>query len=226
MTTFLRYYSRENSRHADAEKIKGTFDMAKAMTDALCKHFRVPKIKVKLFSRLDPEFKRLRKVQSWYRGGSKLMGREAQIVYHPTMLTPLTVAHEVAHYVDDVRAKQARVRRVRWHSAAHRALTDQGVAALKAHPRFGTLFDSGILGMLARDSAAIEMVMAHGNDMEATTASAQAVNKFYDSLPEKLTCPCCHAHIPKRNFGVRVMKRDSLGIPVIIRRQSYCKACR
>lgn len=221
MTTFLRYYSRENSRHADAEKIKGTFDMAKAMTDALCKHFRVPKIKVKLFSRQDPEFKRLRKVQSWYKGGQK-----AKIVYHPTMLTPLTVAHEVAHYVDDVRSKQAKVRRVRWHSAVHRALTDQGVAAIKAHPSFERLFDNGILGMLARDTVAVESAMAHGDDAEVATASAQAVNKFYDSLPEKLTCPCCNAHIPKRNFGVRVMKRDTLGVPVIIRRQSYCKACR
>ena len=226
MTTYLRYYSRENSRHADAEKIKGTFDMAKAMTEALCKHFRVPKIKVKLFDRKDPEFARIRKVQSWYRGGSKLFDRKPQIVYHPTMLTPLTVAHEVAHYIDDVRSKQAKVRRVRFHSAAHRALTDQGVEAIKTHPDFKQLFATDHKGDIARDIAALESVLVHGDSTEVATASALAVTKFYDSLPEKLTCPCCEAHIPKKNFGVRVMKRDALGVPVIIRRQSYCKACR
>lgn len=224
MTTFLKYYSRENERHADAEAVKVDFQTAVKMTKALCEHFKVPVLKVKLFDRTQKEFKGLRKVKSWYRGGSKAMGREPEIVYHPTMLTPLTVAHEVGHYIDDVRCKTAKIRRVRFHSAKHRRITDESVEVLKLHKLFSPLFTDKV----ARDSAALDAVLKHGVDFEVdvNTAKAQLVNEFYAKLPEKLTCPCCQAHIPKQNFGVRIMKTDAAGVPTIIRRQSYCKSCR
>lgn len=226
MTTFLRYYSRENVRHAEADQVKGDLDLAISMTRVLCRHFRVPTIKVKLFRKGSGEFKRLRKVQSWYRPGSVVSGRAPVIVYHPTMLSALTVAHEVGHYVDDTRCKQAKVRRVRWHSAQHRALVDQGVEALKTHHKFRVLFDKGTSGVMARYDAAFKNVLVHGDSTELATATAKLINEFYAKLPEKLTCPCCNAHIPKQNFGVRVMKKDAQGLPLVIRRQSYCKACR
>ena len=224
MTTFLKYYSRENEKHADADAVKVDFATAVKMTDALCRHFKVPKLRVKLFDRTQKEFKGLRKVKSWYRSGSKLLGREPEIVYHPTMLTPLTVAHEVGHYIDEVRCREAKVRRVRFHSVKHRQITDESVQVLKLHKLFSPLFTDKV----ARDSAALDAVLKHGIDFEVTIATAQAqlVNEFYAKLPEKLTCPCCNAHIPKQNFGVRVMKRDAAGIPLVIRRQSYCKSCR
>ena len=217
MTTYLKYYRRENERHADAEKVKGNFDQAVEMTKALFKHFRVKPIDIKLLDKSKKEYRRLRKVRSWYEGGN--IFRKGKIVYHPTMLSVLTVAHEVAHYVDDVRAKQAKIRRIKWHSAAHRSLTDQGVGALKRDPRFAPLFANP-------GAVPVKKVDPQPCETEVATVSANKINEFYASLPEKLTCPCCNAHIPKRNFGVRVMKRDENGVPVVIRRQSYCKACR
>lgn len=216
MTTYLKYYARENTRHAVAEKVKGDFNTIVEMSKALFKHFKVPAIPVQLMDKKIKEFRRQRKAKSWYQPGGII--RKAKIVYHPTMLSALTVAHEVAHYVDDVRKKQAKIRRVRWHSAAHRALTDQGVIALQE--KFAPMFQPGYTPPV------VPQAVRTVTQISADTQAAQAINKFYASLPEKLTCPCCHAHIPKMNFGVRVMKRDANGIPVVIRRQSYCKACR
>ena len=211
MTTYLKYYARENTRHAVAEKVKGDFNTIVEMSKALFKHFRVPAIPIQLMDKKIKEFRRQRKAKSWYQPGGFI--RKAKIVYHPTMLSALTVAHEVAHYVDDVRKKQAKRRRGRWHSVAHRKLTDQAVEVLKTHPKFQAFFTGEATPVVPKVEA-------------DPTAAAQLINEFYNKLPEKLTCPCCNATIPKLNFGVRVMKKDAQGLPLVIRRQSYCKACR
>lgn len=211
MTTYLKYYRRENERHQAAEKVKGDFNLALSMTKVLFGHFKVPSITVKLFDRSAKQFRRMRKVKSWFQPGG--IFRKAEIVYHPSMLSALTVAHEVAHYVDDYRAKQAKRRRGRWHSVAHRKLTDQAVEALKTHPKFQAFFTGEAKPVVPKTEV-------------DPTAAAQLINEFYNKLPEKLTCPCCNATIPKLNFGVRVMKKDAQGLPLVIRRQSYCKACR
>ena len=52
------------------------------------------------------------------------------------------------------------------------------------------------------------------------------VAAFMASLSEIQHCPCCQQHKNKAEFGVRVMKRDVNGVPVSIRRQSYCRTCR
>ena len=216
MTTYLKYYARENTRHAVAEKVKADFATVVEMSKALFKHFRVPAIPVQLMDKKIKEFRRQRKAKSWYQPGGFI--RKAKIVYHPTMLSALTVAHEVAHYVDDVRKKQAKVRRVRWHSADHRRLTDQGVLALQE--KFAPMFQPGYVALTPTPGLPVEV------EVSVATLIAQKINQFYATLAEKLTCPCCNATIPKMNFGVRVMKRDAAGIPLVIRRQSYCKACR
>ena len=45
-------------------------------------------------------------------------------------------------------------------------------------------------------------------------------------LPNRLKCPKCGRRRSKMMFGLRVMKRDANGVPLVIRRQSYCGSCR
>ena len=59
-------------------------------------------------------------------------------------------------------------------------------------------------------------------EKKTTALLAGALRK----LPSRLACPKCGKTRPKEMFGLRVMKRDVRGIPVVIRRQSYCAACR
>lgn len=54
----------------------------------------------------------------------------------------------------------------------------------------------------------------------------KAVTKVADKLAELLYCPKCKQMVPKEDVGVRVMKRDVCGVPIRIRRQSYCQPCR
>lgn len=227
MTTYLKYYAKENRRHADVEKVKGTFEMAVKMSKALFKHFHVAPITVKLLDKKKKEFKRRRKTKSWF---SKWAGPKGtpQIVYHKDMLTPLTVAHEVAHYVDSERQKMAKVRRHRWHGVAHRNLTDQGVAVLKRHPEFRSYFEDPTKAKneVVRDTVNVALQLANTGAPTIEMLSKKMVQDFFDSLPERLTCASCTATLPKMNFGVRVMKRDANGLPAKMRSQSYCKACR
>lgn len=209
---FLQYYARENARHADTRNLKVDFAAAMEMTKALCQHFKVPVIPTKLFVKGGAGFKRMRQVKSWYAPA------KGEIVYHPAMLNPLTVAHEVAHYVDHMRCRAAKRSQGRVHCVRHRLITDTAVNFLKMS--FKGLFTNP----MKQDAMALKSLMTHGVDF--MQSADQLIANFYQGLPEKLTCPCCSAHLPKMNFGVRVMKKDALGLPLIIRRQSYCKACR
>lgn len=130
--SYLKYYDLENERHAEANSINVNFAMAITYTDVLCKYFHVPAISIKLFDKTDKQFRRMRKVQSWYSGETK-----PEIVYHPTMLTVLTVAHEVAHYVHDLRRGPKTWYRhgQKRHNIEHRLLTDEGVAFLMPYAR-------------------------------------------------------------------------------------------
>ncbi|MHB8874017.1 MAG: hypothetical protein ACYC8T_10060 [Myxococcaceae bacterium] len=59
---------------------------------------------------------------------------------------------------------------------------------------------------------------------EKKTAALLAV--AFKKLSQRLSCPKCKKTRPKDKFGLRVMRRDARGIPVVIRRQSYCATCR
>lgn len=48
----------------------------------------------------------------------------------------------------------------------------------------------------------------------------------YEKLPARMPCPKCKKTRSKSQFGLRVMTRDSRGIPMKTARQSYCVSCR
>lgn len=247
MSGYLKYYADENRRHHVAESIKLSFQACADLTKWLCEHFGLDPLQVSLLDRKSKRFSRIRKTKSWYSGGVK-----KEIVYDPSMLTPLTVAHEWAHYAHDVdrRKRYAEVKakweankhyidafgnlRVRpfpmraekWHGPEHRIFVEKAVQALKALPALQKYFAETPEGEMAREELKLQEVLRNGLDPIAKPDHKEVVQKFFESLPEKLTCPCCSATLPKKNFGVRVMKRDANGMPVKMRAQSYCGACR
>lgn len=208
---YLKYYSKQRSIHADSYAVKVDFATAQALAKDLFAHFDVPTIPVKLFTQGAPEFKRMRAIKSWYSSNRK------EIVLHPAMLTPATIAHEVAHYVDHIRALRAHRSLKRWHHAGHASITANGINFLKTSR-------ADIYTQRAQETMLTKTLNTIGINIAQT--ADQIVEKFYEGLPAKLACPCCKAHLPKMNFGVRVMQRDATGLPTVIRRQSYCKACR
>jgi hypothetical protein len=270
---YLKYYADENRRHKVAESIKLSFTACADLTKWLCKHFSLEANKVTLLDKNSKRFSRVKKTKSWYASGTH------EIVYHPSMLNPLTVAHEVAHYAHDMdrkrryleaktkhdaRMKQAeeqyqremasyheqiatltpwqaelvaapqkprytyfRWHKEKWHGPEHRQFVDRGIEALKTLPALQRYFAETLEGELARTDLAFQEVLRNGLDPVAVPRNdGDVVQKFYESLPENLTCPCCKFHGHKMNFGVRVIKRDANGVPVKMRAQSYCKACR
>jgi hypothetical protein len=58
------------------------------------------------------------------------------------------------------------------------------------------------------------------------TKAMQIVKAAFAALPQRLTCPKCKQTRLKEMFGMRVMKRDSKGIPTRVIRQSHCRDCR
>ena len=233
---YLKYYADENLRHRVAESIKLSFKACEDLTKWLCRYFNLEPGKVSLVDRKNKRFSRIKKVSSWYSAGTN------EIVYHPSMLTPLTVAHEVAHYAHtmdrrrrykearaaaDAAGKYFRFRKERWHGPEHRQFVERGVAALKTLPSLQKYFAETPEGEMAREELRLQQVLRDGLDPIAKPRNDGAlVQAFYETLPENLTCPCCKFHGHKMNFGVRVIKRDANGVPVKMRPQSYCKACR
>lgn len=215
MARYLKYYAKENLRHKDATTQKTNFKTCVAMANALFSHFNVPEIPIRAVTKKD----RIRSVKSWYRSKPD----DRQIVLHPNMLDPLTVAHEVAHYVHDMRFRARKMAgstrpRGRWHGSEHRTYTDAGISKLKGNPRYTKLFGP------QTDLKAFEDLKKECN--LSGPAPVDPVLKFFEALPTSLHCPKCDCRKAKSSFGVRVMKRDSLNRPVVIRRQSYCKDCR
>lgn len=63
--------------------------------------------------------------------------------------------------------------------------------------------------------------------MTITDKKADAIlAKAFHDLPKRLTCPKCRRSRAKKEFGLRVMQRDSGGVPVRVRAQSWCRQCR
>ena len=136
--------------------------------------------------------------------------------YGVTMFNALTLAHEVAHYLahEEYRLHCAAGRNRTYvpHGTAHAEWVDTCVAAL-----FEMLPPADVVPFT------VTFTKENGQFVETPKDPVAA---FFDSLPPLLTCPCCNATLPKMNFGVRVMKRDANNVPTVIRRQSYCRACR
>jgi len=253
---YLKYYADENRRHKVAESIKLSFTTCAALTAWLCRHFGLEVIPVTLLDKKSKRFSRVKKTKSWYSSGriqadSSRNGQE--IVYHPTMLNPLTVAHEVAHYVHDmdrkkryteIRAKweatkeytdfagRLRIRpfpmrKEKWHGPEHRAFVEKGIDALKTLSSLQAYFAETPEGEMARESLKLEHVLTVG--VPSTDGKPKNWNylvAFLNTLERYRVCPKCKETCHVYNFGARVMKRNAEGIPTIIRRQSYCKACR
>jgi hypothetical protein len=270
---YLKYYADENRRHHIAESIKLSFTACAALTAWLCKHFNLETNKVTLLDRKTKRFSRVSKTKSWFSSGTN------EIVYHPSMLNPLTVAHEVAHYAHnedrkrrykeakekhDQRLKQEEARyqqesatyselvkklspleaerlptpqrprysyfrfpKEKWHGPEHRIFVERAVTALKTLPALQRYFAETPEAALAREELKLQAVLRDGLDPVAVPRNdGDLVQKFFETLPEKLTCPCCKFHGHKMNFGVRVIERDASGVPVKMRAQSYCKSCR
>lgn len=223
---YLKYYADENQRHKDVVNRELSFSLCREMAMALFGFFQVPMIPVEIIDRTKKRFQRVRRVRSWYQPRNAIRGLERHIVLHPSMLNPLTVAHEVAHYIHDIdktrrreehklqdakRGTYTRLPKEKWHGRHHRIYTDRGVAFLKQ-----------------KYAERLAPVVSHTVKVDTASGTMQAdlVAKFFAELPEWLHCPKCGFHQTKGNFGVRVMKRDAQGKPIVLRRQSYCKGCR
>lgn len=163
------------------------------------------------------------------------------LVYGVNMFDALTVAHEVAHYLvrqnyyASVRAGTRKGKYVS-HGVEHREQVDKCVAVLTKMLHSAEVFTATFTkenGQFVEVPPGRPSVYRFSDifpvPVTLTTAPvppADPVAAFFDSLPPLLTCPCCNATLPKMNFGVRVMKRDANNVPTVIRRQSYCRACR
>ncbi len=56
--------------------------------------------------------------------------------------------------------------------------------------------------------------------------AAAIVRAAFRTLPKRIICPKCERNRTPDAFGMRVMKRDAKGLPLVVRRQSYCVDCR
>lgn len=171
---------------------------------------------------------------------------ERAICYGIRMMNALTVAHEVAHYLHFMEYRDLVAE---WEKSPETTETAVKTGALtitttgrgprptikRAHGPEHAAWVARCVEVIASKRAA-KIAQAAAQTTFQTTFTKIAgeifevakdpIKAFYDSLPERLTCPCCNATLPKMNFGVRVMKRDADNNPTVIRRQSYCRACR
>lgn len=251
MARFLKYYREENKRHSTANSMRLTFDQALAMSTWLMAKLGLPQIPVTLLDRQDKRFGRVRKVKSWYQpvGKKVVRGRlvdlAQEIVLHPDMLSPLTVVHEVAHYADDmerrprleaINAEYMQIKSENWHGPKHEALVNKGIDLVKTFPHVAEHYETtervkNALVPLIDEEARLTVIRAAAEKLKNQILAEVKSNKdpvvaFFNSLPSHLHCPCCQKDVAKDLVGVRVMKRDANGLPVSIRRQSHCKACR
>lgn len=61
---------------------------------------------------------------------------------------------------------------------------------------------------------------------EIKRLSKEKADEFMASLPPELECPKCGAKKSKHEFGIRVPRDKTTGVPIRAVRQSYCKPCR
>lgn len=152
-----------------------------------------------------------------------------------TMLQARTAAHEVAHYLhfmeyEDLGAKwrpgtgSLKPRITQWHGSEHEAWMARCV---EATVKLGYGPKPTVVVKPHAEVPVVNFTVTFTKvEGEIVETPKDPVAAFFDSLPPLLTCPCCNATLPKMNFGVRVMKRDANNVPTVIRRQSYCRACR
>lgn len=155
------------------------------------------------------------------------------ISYGINMQSVLTVAHEVAHYlhwknfrkafdawVENPSKSTPIPKRGRWHGEEHSRLVDECVELLKKNGYLSPRWIATPEGKLVVSDPPVNQ------QYRPKTPIEDLVAKTYAGLPDLLTCPCCSATLPKTNFGVRVIKKSPEGRPLVVRRQSYCRACR
>lgn len=221
MTGFLKYYAAENARHRDVLAVQWTFKECKEAVGALCFHLKLPQIPVKL--------RTAKKRKSWY------SLRDRSLTLHEAMLTPLIVAHEVAHYQDHMYRLAERDRKngrfqadiasgkmqafgidkkTRWHGQRHLRMTDKAVAFVKTLP-FYVPYKKSRMSILKGWRTAIK------------NTTENIIQAAYEKLTDQLHCPRCDQDKPKEAFGMRVMSRDAVTkLPTKVLAQSYCRKCR
>jgi hypothetical protein len=64
------------------------------------------------------------------------------------------------------------------------------------------------------------------NPAEVKALAKKMAEECYAALPEKLNCGTCRTEQPKEEFGVRVPRRKSDGMPYRAGPQSRCRTCR
>lgn len=107
----------------------------------------------------------------------------------------------------------AQVRLFGWHKDA--PVISQGLATLAMA---ATENDDGTLTVAAKSAPPPTYASGH--------TAEQVIEMFKAKLPERLYCPKCDCYKAKEDVGVRVMSRSITGLPVVIKRQSYCRPCR
>lgn len=233
-----KYYAAENARHFVAKAAKITRTQVVELANKMSEHFGRKPLPVYFSDYMDvtgtqpaqpPQSKRFKydhrqgKYITVFRNTRKFQkpdwswfSHNGFLSFGVRMFDVLTVAHEVSHYLHFEEC-QARETKYVPHGKDHAAWVDRCVEWAKS------TFPEFFAPELRKETFSFTFKKVDGEIFEV---AKDPIKAFYDSLPERLTCPCCNATLPKMNFGVRVMKRDADNNPTVIRRQSYCRACR
>lgn len=99
MAKFLKYYAEENRRHPAAHHTVLTRDQMVAATKLLYQAYELPELPIYFSDAPPPGRRKSRGNYSWFSCGKRYRRLSRYISYGADMLTALTVAHEVAHYV-------------------------------------------------------------------------------------------------------------------------------
>ena len=118
----LKYYDKENKKHAKIKAMKLTKRQAKRLTHKLLVAFDLDTVPVTFNRWGSGDFKR-----SWFL--PKTQWQEAAIAYGEGMMNLLTVAHEVAHYIRWVEHQKSGGK-FRWHDHLHAKVVDKCIALL------------------------------------------------------------------------------------------------
>lgn len=221
---YLKYYQIENEKYRELRDSKITDEEALKAYAKLFRHFGLAPIRVK--------FVNGKRRHAHYTPGAITLARD--------WMNWKTLAHEFAHYWDDVRRRAEiqklmnmrnsgvsiedaewinnriiKIRKANWHSKRHAKLLDRVIKYIEKK-EWNT-------GMLKRPETPTAPPPPIPKTEPVHCDMRQAV---FAALPDQLSCPKCGKEKHKDQFGVRVMAKDEKGNPTKVIRQSYCRPCR
>lgn len=224
----LKYYQLENERYRELRDSRITEDEATKALAKLCRHFGLDNIPIDF-------------VNGMHRSAHYSVARR-RICLVRNWMNWKTLAHEFAHYWDDMKRKQEiaahnrafaetsdvseqlwhrerinKIKNANWHGKRHAKLIDRAIRYIQKKG-----WNTGLL----KPQVAVPMIQLPPAPKPVPVISADLRASVFAALPEQLQCPKCNSTKHKSEFGVRVMAKDAAGNPIKVIRQSYCKPCR